>query len=287
MKTLKILSFLLIGTIGVQTAFADDSMIKVGVRTGLNLSNISYNFSGSEESERSGGGQSRKESYERTSDQSYTFGNLMGLLIGAVVDIKIADFLYIQPGFMLSSKGTDTDDSYNDTEIYSGTIDVYKRKSNFRINPYYLDVPVMLSLKGTLAENLALRAQAGPYLGLGLFGKGVSSSERYDNGVPDARNGEKTKVKNVFSPTEEEKQNFEMIGGGLSRFNFGIGLGAGIEFSNFYVGMSYNYGLTSLMKKYEYTDIDDYGAGQVYVEKGSREMNVYERTLSITFGYNI
>ncbi len=281
MKTLKILSFLLIGTIGVQTIFADDSM-KIGVRAGLNLASMAYSGSTSRDRESFSNGVSQgRSSYKRTSDESQMGGNLIGILIGTVIDIKIADFLYIQPGIMLSSKGQDTKIEDEETRISASSPRIDKGKYNQRFNPYYVDIPVMLSLKGTLAENLALRAHAGPYLGLGLFGKGETSSEEYNNGVPDSDNG-KRKIKNLFSITEEEKEEFRF--GGLSRFNFGIGFGTGIEFSHFYVGLSYNYGLTSAMKKYDYLEAED---GGQYIEKGTREVNIYERTLSITMGYNI
>jgi len=283
MKTLKILSFLLIGTIGVQTIFADDN-VKFGIRAGLNLANMAYSASGSREYEESDNGVLReKSSRKETSDASNMLGNLIGFQVGAVVDIKITDFFYVQPGIMFSSKGSDNEDTEEETYTYTGNSpSVDKYKSSQRFNPYYIDVPIMLSLKGTLAENLALRAQAGPYFGFGLFGKGEASSESSYSGDSDEDNGRKRemKVKDLFSPTEEEKAGFRF--GGLNRFNFGIGFGTGIEFSNFYLGLSYNYGLTSLMKKYEYSNIDEDG----YSEKGSREMNVYERTFTITLGYN-
>jgi len=285
MKTLKILSFLLIGTIGVQTIFADDNM-KFGIRAGLNLANIEYSSTRSREYESFYNGVSQgKRSSTETSSASYMLGNLMGIHIGAVVDVKITDFLYIQPGIMLNSKGFDMESEEEETSISTGSSPrVEKYKSNQRFNPYYIDVPIMLSLKGTLAENLALRAEAGPYLGFGLFGKGEASSEEYRNGVLDPDNEPKRKIKNVFSPTDEEKERFGF--GGLSKFNFGIGFGAGIEYANFYLGLSYNYGLTNAMNKYEYSETDDWGGGDVRTEKGTSEVNAYDRTFSITLGYN-
>ncbi|MCL1967870.1 MAG: PorT family protein [Fibromonadales bacterium] len=300
MKTLKILSFLLIGTIGVQTAFADDGGIKFGIRAGLNMAKIERSGNSSEEGEyssggTSGSGMSQKGSYTTTSDASDMSGNLIGFHIGAVADIKITDFLYVQPGLLLSSKGMETESIEDDEYTYSGNSQKSKYKYNVRMNPYYIDVPIMVSLKGTLADNLALRAQAGPYLGFGLFGGAEAShkEERYRNGEPDPdnfdpENGAKRKVGNVFSPTDEEKEEFEF--GGLSRFNCGLSFGIGIEYSNFYLGVSYNYGLTSLESKYDYnhTDTDEIMPGYeiTNTEKGTRENNSYERTLSITLGYN-
>jgi hypothetical protein len=109
MKSLKILSFLLIGTIGAQTVFADDAM-KFGVRVGLNTAKVETSGNSSYESESFYNGVSQsKSSDSETSDGSRMSGNLIGFHIGAVVDIKITDFLYVQPGIMLSSKGMDTE----------------------------------------------------------------------------------------------------------------------------------------------------------------------------------
>jgi len=291
MKALKISSFLLVGIIGVQAAFAQDE-IKFGVRAGLNLAEIERSGSYSYERESFYNGTSNgKSSRETTSDESYRLGNLIGFQVGAVADIKIADFLYVQPGIMLSSKGTEyeeTEEYTREGNNYGGGTSKETYKINFKINPYYIDVPILLSLKGTLAEGLALRAQAGPYLGFGLFG-GAERSDKYEsfyNGIPsqnaNPENGAKKKIKNVFSITDEEKEEFGgMLGDGLSRFNCGLSFGVGIEYSNFYLGVSYNYGLTSLTSKYDYYDDDGYS-----IEKGSSEENAYERTLSITLGYN-
>jgi len=337
MKTLRIPSFLLIGIIGVQTTFAYDmkgmgteaakgagnamagqvvaqsgsaGALSFGVRAGLNLGKIEHSQSeegkGEHESSYNGTVQnSNKYSYTTTSDASSMGGNLIGFQVGAVLDVKITDFLYVQPGIMLSSKGSETEVTRdNDDEDINSMLTrtrSSKTKTNMKINPYYIDVPIMLSLKGTLADNLALRAQAGPYFSFGLFGGAESSykRERSEDGIPDILynmdpdNNVKTKVKNVFSPKAKEKEEFSLGNGegfgGLNRFNCGIGFGGGIEFNGFYLGVSYNMGLTNLLKKVEYSNVDEYdmmGNTTTNTEKGSYEPKAYERTFSITLGYN-
>lgn len=287
MKSLKSLSFLLVGIIGIQTAFAAD--LAFGVRAGLNLGKLEFSESSSYEGESFNNGTSQgKYSSSETSDASYLYGNLIGFQIGAVLDVKITDFLYVQPGIMLSSKGTESESESEETSASYNS----KSKHNLMVNPYYIEVPVMLSLKGSLAENLALRAQIGPYIGFGLFG-GAEISEKYEsysNGIPnpdnaDPENGAKRKIKNVFSPTDEEIEKFEGFGG-LNRFNFGIGFGVGIEYNNFYLGANYSMGLTNIAKKVELSESDEPMPGYTTLRKVSYEPEIYERTFSITLGYN-
>jgi hypothetical protein len=235
----------------VSLTFAQEQKaISFGVRAGLNLGKIEFgrNYSRSDEDG----------TRSRTSDETNSTGNLIGFHVGAVVDIGINEFFYIQPGVLLTSKGGETNSEYKSR---SGT-SYEKDENKMTIAPYYIDIPIMLSLKGKLNDNLALKAQAGPYIGFGLFGKMENEYKEEYNGDIDS---EKSKVKDVFSPTDAEKKEggFE----GFNRFNAGIGFGGGIEFNGLYLGLSYNYGLTNL-----------------YKEKDSSEL--YERTLGITLGYN-
>lgn len=220
-----------------------------GVRAGLNLGKLHFyeNYS------------SNENGYveDRSSDASESTGNLIGFHIGTVVDIGINEFFYIQPGITLTKKGGE-----RESERYSsgdGREQITESKITCAL--YYLDIPVLFSLKGKLNDNLALRVQAGPYVGFGLFGSLEYEYEDKYNGV---RRSEKEEIKNVFSPSTKEKaEGFK----GISRFNAGISIGGGIEFSGIYAGLSYNYGLTNLSKEED-------------------EGEAYESTLGITVGYN-
>jgi hypothetical protein len=239
--------------IAVAVATAQDSApVKFGIRAGLNLGKIGtiYDYS---YSERNGNDYYYSSG---TSDKMELSGNLIGFHVGAVIDVKILEFLYFQPGIMLSLKGGE--EKEESERRYSNGESRYEEDIT-TISTYYLDVPLMLSLKGTLTNDLALRAHAGPYIGFGLFGK-------YERELTDSRYpeyNEKTEIDNIFSPSAYEKNYFA----GFKKFNFGIGLGCGIEFNNVYLGVNYNIGLTNL-----------------YDEEDSIEL--YERTFSFTLGYN-
>ena len=70
-------------------------------------------------------------------------------------------------------------------------------------NPYFLDIPVHAGYRYEIDDNIAMFAEGGPYIGIGLFGK---------------RSGT-----NVFSDEV-----------GYKRFDFGIGLRGGIQIYNRY-----------------------------------------------------
>ena len=81
------------------------------------------------------------------------------------------------------------------------------------LNPFYLDIPVHAGYKYAVNDNLALFGEFGPYFGIGLFGK--------TDGV------------NVFSDE-----------GGYKRFDFGLGLRAGLEFNQKVpVSIGYDFGV--------------------------------------------
>jgi hypothetical protein len=280
MKTLKKLALsLVIGIMGVQTSFAVDMAglgtavakdagsalagqvgsspgVKVGIRAGLNLADVAYKNDYSE----------GDRSY--TSSTAWYLGNLIGFHVGPVVDVKMLEFLYLQPGVMFSLKGADMEE-----ESKSGSD---KRTRKTTISAYYIDVPLNLSLKGYLAPNLALRAHVGPYAGFGLFGE--EEQERKDSGYPQGDKKEKKKLfeKEKNAVCDYDYNSYEEVCSVkeyamLNRFNMGIGFGVGIEISDFYIGVNYNYGLTSLTT-------DDFN-------KNDEGIKAYERTLGISLGY--
>jgi len=124
-------------------------------------------------------------------DHSASSDTLAGFHVGAIADIKFNDAFYFQPGVMLSTKGAKSGD--DKTTLYN------------------LEVPLMFSGKISVADDVAVRINAGPYIGFGLFG----SDEAYGDG-------------------------------GYKRFDGGIGFGGGVEFSKYYIGVNYNLGLVNL-----------------------------------------
>lgn len=85
-------------------------------------------------------------------------------------------------------------------------------------SPFYLEIPIHIGYKHPIASNVAIFGEFGPYFGIGLFGQADGH--------------------NVFSDEV-----------GFERFDAGLGLRVGFEFSRkFNAAIGYDFGLTDAMK---------------------------------------
>ncbi len=91
---------------------------------------------------------------------------------------KVTPGFYVNAAALLSLKGFKTD--------------------SVSYNPFFLDIPIHAGYKYEIDDNIAMFAEGGPYIGVGLFGKRAG--------------------KNVFSDVV-----------GYKRFDFGIGVRGGIQ----------------------------------------------------------
>ena len=108
--------------------------------------------------------------------------------------------------------------------------------ASITFNPYYLEVPVRVGYKYAVNDDFSLFGSVGPYIAVGLFGKA------------------KAKVDGDYFDFDEIGGNSasEDIFGddGLKRFDLGLGLKAGVEFSKKYqIAISYDFGLVEVIKE--------------------------------------
>ena len=147
----------------------------------------------------------------------------IGFHAGVKAELGLPQFtegLYMDFGALLSLKGA---------KVEAGSM------ASFKINPYYLEIPVHIGYKYAVNDNFSLFGSVGPYIAVGLFGKA------------------KAKVDGDYFDFDEIGGNSisEDIFGddGLKRFDFGLGLKAGVEFSKKYqVAISYDFGLVEVAK---------------------------------------
>jgi hypothetical protein len=88
-----------------------------------------------------------------------------GFHAGLSADFPLNKVLSIEPGIMFSSKGAKSsgnDDGY----LYDGVVAMY-----------YLDIPLLLRAGTEISDGIQIYAVAGPYAGVGLFGKSKITSE--------------------------------------------------------------------------------------------------------------
>jgi hypothetical protein len=225
----------------------EQKTISFGVRAGLNLNSGTLSPGGDEK------------------EPAMLLDNHIGFHAGVVADIAINQFLYFQPGVMFSTKGgiMNYEDEY---EYRNGDNYNYSYgKDTYTTNVYCIELPLMLSLKAPLTESLFLRANVGPYLDFGISGTFKTESEgKYEyrsSGYNDSDSYKEDDSQDIY-PSDKERG----INGKV--FNFGIGVGGGLEFNSFYIGVSYYHGITNVLD-----DKDD-------------ELEAYDRTLGITLGYN-
>ena len=125
-----------------------------------------------------------------------------------------------------------------------------------KFNPYYLEIPVHVGYKYAVNENFALFGSVGPYLAVGLFRKDKLS---IGNAIGDWADIEGMES---VGGLEGKSVSEDIFGDdGFKRFDFGLGLKAGVEFNKKYqVALSYDFGLIDVqkdlgMKKQEPDDI--------------------------------
>lgn len=107
--------------------------------------------------------------------------------------------------------------------------------ASIKFNPYYLEVPVHVGYKYAVNDDFALFGNVGPYIAVGLFGK---VKAKVDGNIADLGElGTNSASEDIFGND------------GLKRFDFGLGLKAGVEFSKKYqLAISYDFGLVEVAK---------------------------------------
>ena len=145
------------------------------------------------------------------------FDNRVGFHAGVKAELGLsqeASGAYMDFAALLTLKGA---------KIDGGSI------ATVKFNPYYLEIPVHVGYKYAVNEDFALFGSVGPYLAVGLFGK---AKLNIGNAI-----GDWADIEGIFGDD------------GFKRFDFGLGLKAGVEFNKKYqVALSYDFGLIDVQK---------------------------------------
>ena len=116
--------------------------------------------------------------------------------------------------------------------------------ASIKFNPYYLEVPVRVGYKYAVNDDFSLFGSVGPYMAVGLFGKAKLS---IGNAIGDWADIEGMES---VGGLEGKSVSEDIFGDdGFKRFDFGLGLKAGVEFNKKYqVALSYDFGLIDVQK---------------------------------------
>lgn len=125
---------------------------------------------------------------------------------------QIAQGVYLDMAALLSLKGA---------KVNGGD-------ASLKLNPYYLEIPIHMGYKYAVNENFAIFGNFGPYFAVGLFGKMKATGDLIEeSGLTRIHDSAK-----VFGDDA------------MGRFDFGLGLKAGVEFCQKYqVSIGYDWGL--------------------------------------------
>ena len=167
----------------------------------------------------------------------------IGFHLGISYEKKISDVFFLELGSMLNSKGV--------TYMNWSPEGFYPAKTNL----VYLDVPILIKGYFELTDDILIYNTLGHYLGIGLWGN-----------YKDEKEGDGTIM-------------WGYNGGGLdyrryTRLDFGLYLGAGVDFKGVQVGFAYDFSLFNNIPN------PDLGNNR-YLE--SSKHNVFRLSLSYRF----
>lgn len=138
----------------------------------------------------------------------------VGFNVGVTLDYAFTNDFCLLTGLEFTTKGAKTDSD----GLAKGTF-----------NPMYLQIPIHAGYKLNITDNTKLVFRAGPYLAYGVGGK------------LSAKAGGESESIGVFRS------------GLLKNFDFGLGIGAGVEFGKIGVNLGYDFGLVNVW------DLDSWG----------------------------
>ena len=162
--------------------------------------------------------------------------------VGIIGNISLADFIALQPGVLVTGKGSKTQNGDPSQETY------FKATSN----PIYIEIPFNLVLKAPIGPDTKFFAGAGPYLGVGIAGKNKTEGKIFGTGF----SSEKNIQWSDDDPTTLDYD--EGAGFGImKRFDYGLNGTAGIETRNILLSVNYGLGLAKLQSGSDSNDDDN------------------------------
>ena len=159
----------------------------------------------------------------------------VGFNVGATLDYAFTPELYLMTGLEYTTKGV--------------KIDVEGDPS---LNAAYLQLPIHLGYKFEIAENSKIVVHGGPFVAYGINGK-------YKEKDPESR-------------VEASVNTFDKM---MKRFDFGLGLGAGVEIGKINIGLGYDFGLVNVADiDKTLFGLDDFEIGDISMKTGNAYFTV-------------
>ena len=222
------------------------AQVRPGIKLGYNLSGVMVDYTGKPEDFKN-----------TTAGYPDNFKMKSGFQAGLIADCPINDVFAIQPGARFSMQGFV--DKYT-----SGENATSSAKSTRKFSLYYLQIPVYAQYRWNVYEETNVLFQAGPYVGMGLFGRQSYIRNGKQQDLNDAQ-----KKKTFGNGTAKDIQ---------KAFDFGVCVGAGIEFYRFQLMLAYDFGLSKAPLR---MDSSRTKSGSYHIDMRNHNFSV---TLGVIFG---
>src|SRR4030095_9952065 len=204
------------------------------LRGGLNLANVTISESGKV-------------------DDAKTLASFQAGFIG---DFSLGEFVALQPGLLVTGKGSKTQSGESTDANYFKTT----------TNPIYLEVPLNIVFKFGANGGPNFFAGAGPYLAIGIAGKNKAEGKFLSTSFSNESDI-------VWSDNDPTTLNYEEGAGFgiMKRFDYGVNGTAGIDLKKAVLSVNYGWGLANLQSGGDSSDDD----------------NNKHRVLSFTIGFKL
>ncbi len=175
-----------------------------------------------------------------------------GFHVGVMGQYMMSQNFGLETGLYYSTLGVNLkEEDHSEGDYY---------KSETKMSPSYLQLPISALYKIRIGENLSLNPSLGVYFGYGLGGK-IKFTEEYSESTDIDEWDEDYfgKVEIYDGETTEKKEWF-------NRFDMGATVGLNLQFEKFLIGLGYDYGF---MK----------------VNKEKMDKNLYNGNIKVSVGY--
>ncbi|AWO01623.1 hypothetical protein DLD77_07910 [Chitinophaga alhagiae] len=185
------------------------AQVRVGVKGGWNIANVTNTNSGGVDNNRS----------------------LNSFHVGAIADIPLSPVLSLQPGVFYTGKGSRLSEGDTDGSTY------YKTTTN----PQYIEIPVNFVGKIPVGEQAKVFLGVGPYAAFGVAGK-----NKWEASLAGVKTSGESNIKwDDDTPFNDGDQNrgYDKY----KRFDYGGNFLAGVEFGNFLISAQYGLGFGKIL----------------------------------------
>jgi len=192
-----------------------DRPFNVGVRVGVNTSNLSNNMLD-----------------VVPGIHSSSVDWKAGFTGGVVVDIKMRNFFALQPGFFFETRS----DSFQHVTVTDGDVTQMEIVDGDQSSSYF-KIPVLASFRFLIGSNMEWQIEAGPYFSFGLGGN------------------EKYSVLTAGEPDSGSRYKRPLFGddGFVKSYDWGFKMGMGLVLmEHWYVGIHYEAGCRNVLKSSAY-----------------------------------